>query len=173
MPALTLCTFNLLATSVTEIPAITKPMACSIVTAHICDIVICDKQAHFRVTFYWPQCKERLCIGDAGLRTFFWCMHLMMGFTQSTNNITGSCQRDACQVSDLDTTVSKHTYKTCSKNFMHSQYEIILWILYFCSVYIYLSYNMGSCPFIEIFNSNEIVVDCSYYVKISLIISMF
>ncbi len=46
------CTFNSQATALVNIPAVSMPIARSLKTCDICDIVLCDKTAHFRGTFY-------------------------------------------------------------------------------------------------------------------------
>jgi hypothetical protein len=48
-------TFNSLA--LVNIPAVSMPIARSLKTQDICDIVLCDKTAHLRVAFYRPQRK--------------------------------------------------------------------------------------------------------------------
>ncbi len=50
-------TFNSRATALVDIPPVSMPIARSLKTCDICDLVLCDKTAHFRVTFYcghWP-----------------------------------------------------------------------------------------------------------------------
>ncbi len=54
-------TFNSRATALVDIPAVSMPIARSLKTCDICDIVLCDKTAHFRVAFYYGQPKEHLC----------------------------------------------------------------------------------------------------------------
>ncbi len=54
-------TFNLWATALVDIPAVSMPIAGSLKTCHICGIVLCDKTAHFRVAFYCGQPKAHLC----------------------------------------------------------------------------------------------------------------
>ena len=54
-------TFNYLATALGDIPAVNMPIVRSLKTWDICGIVLCDKTAHFRVAFYWPQHKVHLC----------------------------------------------------------------------------------------------------------------
>ncbi len=44
-------TFDSWATALVDLPAVSKPIACSLKTCNICGIVLCDKTAHFRVTF--------------------------------------------------------------------------------------------------------------------------
>ena len=53
-------TFNSLATALVDIPAVSMPIARSLKTWEICGIVLCDKNAHIRVPFYWPstRCKS-------------------------------------------------------------------------------------------------------------------
>ncbi len=46
------------ATALVDIPALNILIACSLKT---CDIVLCDKTAHFRVAFYCGQPKAHLC----------------------------------------------------------------------------------------------------------------
>ncbi len=46
-------TFNSRATALVDTPAVSMPIARSLKTCDICDIVLCDKTAHFRVAF-WP-----------------------------------------------------------------------------------------------------------------------
>ncbi len=53
--------FNSGATALVDIPAVSMPIASSLKTCHICDIVRCDKTAHFRVAFYCGQPKAHLC----------------------------------------------------------------------------------------------------------------
>ena len=43
------------------IPAVSMPIARSLKTLDICDIVLFDKTAHFTVAFYCPQHKLHLC----------------------------------------------------------------------------------------------------------------
>jgi hypothetical protein len=52
-------TFNSLAATLVDIPAVSMPIACSFKTWDIGDIVLCDKTAHFSVDFYCP--KGHLC----------------------------------------------------------------------------------------------------------------
>ena len=47
------------------IPAVSMPIALSLKTWDICGIVLCDKTAHFRVTFNCPQHKVHLCNNHA------------------------------------------------------------------------------------------------------------
>ena len=54
-------TFSYLATALLDIPAVSMPIAHSIKTWDICLIALCDKTAHFRVAFYFPQHKAHLC----------------------------------------------------------------------------------------------------------------
>ncbi len=54
-------TFNLRATALVDIPAVSMPIAHSLKTCNICGIVLCDKTAHFRVAFYCGQPKAHLC----------------------------------------------------------------------------------------------------------------
>ena len=54
-------TFNSLAKALVDIPAVSMPIVHSLKTLDICGIVFCDKTAHFRVAFYWPQSKVHLC----------------------------------------------------------------------------------------------------------------
>jgi hypothetical protein len=54
-------TFNSLATALVEIPAVSMLIARSLKTWDICGIVLCDKTAHFRVSFYYPKHKVHLC----------------------------------------------------------------------------------------------------------------
>ncbi len=53
-------TFNSRATALVDIPAVSMPIACSFKTFDICGIVLCDKTAHFRVSFYCGQPKTHL-----------------------------------------------------------------------------------------------------------------
>jgi hypothetical protein len=48
---------NSLATALVEIPAVSMPITGSLISG----IVVCDKTAHFKVTFYCPQHKTHLC----------------------------------------------------------------------------------------------------------------
>ena len=54
-------TFNYLPTALVDIPAVSMPIARSLKTFNICGIVLCDKTAHFRMAFYFPQHKVHLC----------------------------------------------------------------------------------------------------------------
>ncbi len=54
-------TFNSRATALVDIPVVNMPIARSLKTCEICGIVLCDKTAHFRVTFYCGQPKAHLC----------------------------------------------------------------------------------------------------------------
>jgi hypothetical protein len=54
-------TFNYLATALVDIPAVSLPIARTLKTWDICGIALCDKSAHFRVAFYFPQHKVHLC----------------------------------------------------------------------------------------------------------------
>ncbi len=45
-------TFNSRATALVDIPAVSRPIACSLKTSVIFGIVLCDKTTHFRVAFY-------------------------------------------------------------------------------------------------------------------------
>ena len=47
-------TFNSLAKAWLDIPAVSTPIARSLITSDICGIVLCDKTAKFRVAFYCP-----------------------------------------------------------------------------------------------------------------------
>ncbi len=58
-------TFNSWATALVDIPAVSMPIARSLKTCDICDIVLCDKTAHFRVAFYCGQPKAHLCNNHA------------------------------------------------------------------------------------------------------------
>ncbi len=53
------------ATALVDIPAVSMPIARSLKTCDICGIVLCDKTAHFRVTFYCGQPKAHLCNNHA------------------------------------------------------------------------------------------------------------
>jgi hypothetical protein len=44
-----------------DIPAVSMPSTLFFKTWDICDIVLCDKTAHFRVSFYCPQHKVHMC----------------------------------------------------------------------------------------------------------------
>ena len=54
-------TFPSLATALVDIPAVSMPIPHSIKTWDICGVVLCDKIAHFRMTFYCPWHKVHLC----------------------------------------------------------------------------------------------------------------
>ena len=54
-------TFNSLATVLVDISAVCMPIARSLKTWDICGIMLCDKNAHYRVAFYCPQHKVHLC----------------------------------------------------------------------------------------------------------------
>ncbi len=58
-------TFNSQATALVDIPAVSMPIARSLKTCNICGIVLCDKTAHLRVTFYCGQPKRHLCCNHA------------------------------------------------------------------------------------------------------------
>ncbi len=58
-------TFNSRATALVDIPAVSMPIARSLKTCDICGIVLCDKTAHFRVSFYCGQPKAHLCNNHA------------------------------------------------------------------------------------------------------------
>ncbi len=58
-------TLNSRATALMDIPAVSMPIAHSLKTCDICGIVLCDKTAHFRVTFYCGQPKAHLCNNHA------------------------------------------------------------------------------------------------------------
>ncbi len=58
-------TFNSRATALVDIPAVSMPIARSLKTCNICGIVLCDKTAHFRVSFYCGQPKAHLCNNHA------------------------------------------------------------------------------------------------------------
>ncbi len=58
-------TFNSRATVLVDIPAVSMPIVYSLKTCNICDIVLFDKTAHFRVTFYCGQPKAHLCNNHA------------------------------------------------------------------------------------------------------------
>ncbi len=47
--------FTAKCTALVDIPAVSMPIACSLKTCDICGIVLCDKTAHFRVSFYCGQ----------------------------------------------------------------------------------------------------------------------
>jgi hypothetical protein len=47
-----------------EIPAVNMPNAHSLKTKEFYGIVMCDKTAHFRLAFSYPQHKMHLCIDD-------------------------------------------------------------------------------------------------------------
>ncbi len=53
-------TFNSRATALVDIPAVSMSIARSLKTCYICGIVLCDKTAHFRVTFYCGQPKAHM-----------------------------------------------------------------------------------------------------------------
>ncbi len=53
------------ATALVDIPAVSMPIARSLKTHGICDIVLCDKTAHFRVAFYCGQPEAHLCNNHA------------------------------------------------------------------------------------------------------------
>ena len=53
-------TFNSLAIALVDISAVSMTIAHALKTWGICDIVLCEKTAHFRVTFYCPQYKVHL-----------------------------------------------------------------------------------------------------------------
>ncbi len=58
-------TFNSRATALVDIPAVSMTTACSLKTCDICGIVLCDKTADFRVSFYCVQPKTHLCNNHA------------------------------------------------------------------------------------------------------------
>jgi hypothetical protein len=58
-------TFNPLATAPVHIPSVSMPIARSLKTRDVCGILLCDKTAHFRVAFYYPQRKVHLCNAHA------------------------------------------------------------------------------------------------------------
>ncbi len=58
-------TLNSQATTLVDIPAVSLPTAHSLKTCDICGIVLCDKTAHFRVTFYCGQPRAHLCNNHA------------------------------------------------------------------------------------------------------------
>ncbi len=58
-------TFNSRATALVDISAVSMPIAHSLKTCNVCGIVLCDKTAHFRVTFYCGQPKAHLCNNHA------------------------------------------------------------------------------------------------------------
>ncbi len=58
-------TFNSRTTALADIPAVSMPIARSLKTCDICDIVLCDKTSHFRVAFYCGQPKALLCNNHA------------------------------------------------------------------------------------------------------------
>jgi hypothetical protein len=51
-------TFNSLAATLMDIPAVSMPIAHSL---DICGIALCDKTVNFRVAVYCPQHKVHLC----------------------------------------------------------------------------------------------------------------
>ncbi len=58
-------TFNLRATALVDIPAVSMPVARSLKTYDICGIVLCDKTVHFQVAFYCGQPKAHQCNNHA------------------------------------------------------------------------------------------------------------
>ena len=50
-------TFNSLATAIMDIPSVSMPIAHSLKSSKHLWLVLCDKIAHFRVAFYFPQHK--------------------------------------------------------------------------------------------------------------------
>ncbi len=61
-------TFNSRPTALEDIPAVSMPIACSLKICDICGITLCDKTAHFRMTFYCGQPKAHLCNNHANNR---------------------------------------------------------------------------------------------------------
>ena len=54
-------TFTSWATALVDVLAVNMPIAHSLKTCDICGIALCDKTAHFRVSFYCGQPKAYLC----------------------------------------------------------------------------------------------------------------
>jgi hypothetical protein len=54
-------TLHSLATALVDVPAVSMPIGHSLKTLDICGIVLCDKTAHFKVAFYFPQHKMHIC----------------------------------------------------------------------------------------------------------------
>ena len=52
-------TYNSLATSLVDIPAVSMPIATP--SKLETSVTLCDKTAHFKVAFYCPQHKVHLC----------------------------------------------------------------------------------------------------------------
>ncbi len=57
--------FLFTATALLDISAVSMTITRSLKTCDICGIVLCDKTAHFRVSFYCGQPKTHLCNNHA------------------------------------------------------------------------------------------------------------